>query len=306
MRGSRRDNRLVTLFARQHGVITRKQALAFGLSERAIEYRVCTGAWQRVYRSTYIRAGTPLTTTTRSAAALLYCGPGAHLSHFSALHLLGLNQREPKHIWVTVPNSRRATLPGVIVTRTQYMPEYERFCEGLRVSTPARTLIDIARYSSLPELRNIVHEGIFRRRLIIEDLIYEAKRIRRVPGLALIHQLIAEFDPSADSGAEAEAGRLFRSRGWRFDQQHRVRLPSGRFAILDFAEPSLRLAIEIDGAAYHSSPTARERDRARDTGLIRLGWQVVRFTVWELRQHPEQVAGAIAEVIAKRREQLPQ
>jgi very-short-patch-repair endonuclease len=50
------------------------------------------------------------------------------------------------------------------------------------------------------------------------------------------------------------------------------------FAALHPADPDrMLLAIESDGAAYHSAPTARDRDRLRQEQLGRLGWSFHRI-----------------------------
>jgi very-short-patch-repair endonuclease len=59
-------------------------------------------------------------------------------------------------------------------------------------------------------------------------------------------------------------------------RQWRVRA-EGRTFYLDFAVPSVRAGIEIDGHATHSSPAAIARDRQRQRILERAGWRIIRF-----------------------------
>jgi hypothetical protein len=61
-------------------------------------------------------------------------------------------------------------------------------------------------------------------------------------------------------------------------QQHPVVLPSGRTAYLDLAYLDCRLDIEVDHSAWHGTPSAVERDKARDNGLARMSWERLRFT----------------------------
>jgi hypothetical protein len=83
-------------------------------------------------------------------------------------------------------------------------------------------------------------------------------------------------------------------------QQHAVRLGDGRRIRLDAAWPELRVAVELDGAAFHGSRTARERDLRRDTALAALGWVVLRFSYARLMADPEGCRGEIETVVRAR------
>jgi hypothetical protein len=76
-------------------------------------------------------------------------------------------------------------------------------------------------------------------------------------------------------------------------QQHHIVLPHGT-AVLDAAWPEVMLAVELDGAAFHGSPDARERDLQRDAALMALGWVVLRFSYRQLTRHPERCRAQIA------------
>jgi hypothetical protein len=77
---------------RQHGLITRAQLLELGLSESGIAWRCATGRLFRVYTGVYAVGRPPNTPLQRAAAAVLACGPGAALSHSSALTLWGTRE----------------------------------------------------------------------------------------------------------------------------------------------------------------------------------------------------------------------
>ena len=65
-----------------------------------------------------------------------------------------------------------------------------------------------------------------------------------------------------------------------------IRLPSGTVR-LDAAVPELTIAVEMDGAAFHGSAEARERDIRRDAALAACGWVVLRFSYRRLRREPD-------------------
>jgi hypothetical protein len=70
-------------------------------------------------------------------------------------------------------------------------------------------------------------------------------------------------------------------------QQHRLRLPGGRWIEVDAAYPEAKVIVELDGAAFHGSRTARERDLRRDTALAAQGWVVLRFSHARLTSDPD-------------------
>ena len=59
------------------------------------------------------------------------------------------------------------------------------------------------------------------------------------------------------------------------------------------------LAIEADGAAYHSTPTARDRDRLRQQVLESLGWRFHRIWSTDWFRDPEGQAGLALEAWRK-------
>ncbi|MBV9802666.1 MAG: type IV toxin-antitoxin system AbiEi family antitoxin domain-containing protein, partial [Solirubrobacterales bacterium] len=75
--------------AKQAGNITRRQLLGLGVDDDAIRYRVKIGRLYRVFRGVYSVGRRPITVQEWASAAVLACGPGAALSHASAMVLWG-------------------------------------------------------------------------------------------------------------------------------------------------------------------------------------------------------------------------
>ena len=129
------------LIRRQHGVITRRQALATGLPATTVETWVQRGRWTRLDRGIYATGSGPPSREALLWAALLRAGPGAVLSHETAAELCGLIGLPAAAIHVTVPARRNpargGTMPGIVVHRSA--------CGGRGVSRdtgPPRTGID--------------------------------------------------------------------------------------------------------------------------------------------------------------------
>jgi Transcriptional regulator, AbiEi antitoxin len=104
---------------RQAGVVTSGQAARAGLEWSAVEWRLRTGRWQRIYRGVYATFSGELSRRAKLWAAVLYSGPGALLSHRTAAELAGLTDSPSESIHVTVPVDRRVTpAAGIVVHRS--------------------------------------------------------------------------------------------------------------------------------------------------------------------------------------------
>ncbi|GIE83983.1 type IV toxin-antitoxin system AbiEi family antitoxin domain-containing protein [Actinoplanes regularis] len=106
---------------RQHGVVTRQQALQGGISADVLHRRVRTGRWQRLMPGIYATfSGRPPPAAARWAA-ILYSGPGAMLCHRSAAEEAGLAEPGPGAVHVLIPERRRVRpASGVVVHRSRH------------------------------------------------------------------------------------------------------------------------------------------------------------------------------------------
>ena len=80
--------------------------------------------------------------------------------------------------------------------------------------------------------------------------------------------------------------------------------PESRVAEMDFAEKSLRIAIEVDGRAFHSDRRSFEHDRRRQNLLVLDGWLVLRFTWEQITRDPGGVVACIRAAVAQRKRSL--
>lgn len=102
----------------------------------------------------------------------------------------------------------------------------------------------------------------------------------------------------ADSGAHSEAERLFIRlleqagiTGWRTNS------PVGG-QVVDVAFPAAKVAVEIDGVAFHSDSDDFQKDRVRQNAITLLGWQVLRFTWLDLTEYPDRVIAVLRTAIS--------
>jgi predicted transcriptional regulator of viral defense system len=140
------DHAIAAVADRQGGVIARLQLLRLGLSGPAIDRRVRAGRLHVVYRGVYAVGRRHIGAAGRRWAAVLACGDRTVLSHLSAADAWGMVRSDAQTMHVTVSLGGRARRPGIRLHRTRWLPPDEvTRLDGLPITTPARTLLDLAR-----------------------------------------------------------------------------------------------------------------------------------------------------------------
>ena len=249
----------------------------------------------------------------RALAASLYAG--APLSHLSALTAAGLVRRTPGPLHVTVGLERcLRDAADVVVHRSGRRVSTIR-CDGLDVVEPARSLVDAWSWAwspvrngravvERPLVRQAVIEAVGERSVRASAVRRESNRTPRHAGRARLLALLELVARGSQSELEVFGVQHVLPGPPAvpaYVQQHRVVLPDGRTAELDAAWLEARVAVELDGAAFHGSREARERDLRRDSALAALGWVVLRFSYERLVTDP---AGCRQEIEAVVRHRL--
>jgi len=290
-----KDARTLYRWAEHHGgIITRQQALNLGADDRLIGHLVRSGAWRRLHPGVFALTGTPDTHATAVRAALAALGPGAMASHQSAAWLAGLRERPPSVVQITVFDDRRRRLPGVRVHRSRY-PDRGQVCRGLRCTSSARILIDLAGIEAPGAVAAALDRALAAGQVRVGDLEQATRagaRLAGAPALRRCLRHLGHIGAPQPSALESQMARLF----------IRYRLPVPRAEVvwgelrqyrLDFAYPAIRLAIEVYGYAWHHSPQQLDRDLARQRHLQREGWTVLAYTWRQVLEDPEGVAAEI-------------
>ncbi len=289
-----------SLVRHQHGVFTRHQARAAGLTDRQITRRLRRGVWRRYFPElpgVIADAGLPSTYRSRLWATTLAIGPPMALGIQTAAALQGWC-RSPSNVQVVVPRSRHGTrLPNTSIRRA--LPDDAQLIrrDGLPVTHPALTLSHCLRFLPLATARDILDRS---QQTGGPPLAAVARQLRpRGPGTAQARQLLSAADGS-HFAAERLAVRLLREAGVTgFRANARVVL-EGLVAVIDIAFVDLGIAIEIDGFAFHTDPERFNHDRRRQNALTRAGWLVLRFTWADLTERPHEVVRLVREAVASR------
>jgi predicted transcriptional regulator of viral defense system len=152
--------RITALGERQHGVITRKQLVELGLTDPGIVRRMKDGRLWRVHQGIYAVGRPTLTLEGRFIAAVLSCGATAALSHIAAAILWGLIKERGPRIDVTVPRGGQRRRRGALIIHRADLPESDVTTRhGIPVTTPARTLIDLADVLTRRQLERALDEA---------------------------------------------------------------------------------------------------------------------------------------------------
>jgi very-short-patch-repair endonuclease len=293
------ERAMADLASRQHGVVTRAQLVAIGFEPRAIDRRVEAGRLHRVHRGVYLVGHRVAPTHAREMAATLACGGGAVVSHRSAARLWALVSYPAldREIEVTVADRNPGAKPGIRVHRVRRLDRRDvRSCDGIPITTPARTLLDLAGQIPPRGLEQALAEAQ-RRRLVrrrdLRELIGRNPSRRGAPALRALVEAVAA---PALTRSQAEERLLALVRAAALPSPD-VNARIGGHEV-DFLWRAQCLIVEVDGFAFHSSRTAFERDRLRDAELGAQGYRVMRVTWRQIVDAPEAMLVRITTALA--------
>lgn len=280
---------------RQAGVISLGQALAARLSRSAVRRRVTSGRWLVLHPRVYLAAGHPRTDEVRLRAAVLWAGDGAVAHGVSAAWWHELHPRLPRVVEVTVPRGRRPRRrPGVAVRQRDVDPLDLSEYRDLPVTGIALTAIEAA--VALERDGAVLLDRALQERVTFR-MVCEAhhRNLGRQGSAAASTLLVAAADRAA-SQAERLLVRLLHDAGitgWVLGREWEG-------YVIDVAFPRQRIAIEIDGWAWHRTPERFVRDGRRQNAVVNGGWHVLRFSWHDLTDRPAAVLAEIRTALAVR------
>lgn len=281
------------ILRRQDGVLTLRQALLAGLSQDAVDRRVRSGHWRRCARGVYFVDDRPFTDSARVRAAVWGYGARAAASGLAAAWWHGLTTFAPEIVEVTIPREqRRAHLPSTRLRRRDLgsWDVVER--RGLQLTAVPLTVVEAAvRRGGGPKIL----DSSLQRHVELRALWTAHLRNKGRHGSPAARRLLRVAGDGAHSEAERLLIRLLRAAritGWK------ANLPVAGYRV-DVAFPNSRVAIEVDGFAFHSDSDDFHADRVRQNAISLAGWQVLRFTWLDLTEHPQRVIAEIRRAIAR-------
>ena len=229
--------------------------------------------------------------------AALLALPNAALSHNTAAAVWNLRWSHG-HPHVTVAGHRGRPRPGLVIHAVRTLdPRDVTTREGFRVTTVARTLLDLAETLQATDLHR-AYEAAETEAVLDLRAVHDV--MSRSPGRHGLRPLRALLERSRapEPAARSELERLF------VDLCHEHGIPRPFVNIMvegyevDMCWPEARLVVEIDGHRFHGTRTAFERDRARDATLQVAGYRVIRLTHRRLISDPARVAAEVRALLA--------
>ena len=233
----------------------------------------------------------------KAAAAVVLGGPGCVISHESAARVHGIDQLNGDIINVTVSSraGRRGVRHGVhrYVAALQASHVTRKF--GLPVTTPARTVVDLARTGTFAEgvvaADSALHQGLVAP-LELRIVASECPSRGSVQAVRVV-----EFATGlAESPLESLARVAFDDQGLPPPElQVSIVGDKGFIGRVDFYWKQYRTIAEVDGAIKYVDPDRARKQLWRDKALRQAGYEVVHFDWREITQDPEAVAGTLRE-----------
>ena len=268
-------------------MISRRQALAAGVTDNALRHRLRPGGlWRALLPGVYLAANGASTTLQQEMAALLYAGPGSVITGPAALRSHHIKVELTDTIDVLVPASRQRRDTGfVTLHRTTRMPGRTWEAGPVRYAPPARAVADAVRgMTSLRDIRAVVADAVQQRRCAVPDLATELARGSSVRSV-LFREALADVADGIRSAAEGDLRDLLARSGlpmplfnpWLYDER-------GKFiARPDAWWPAHGIAVEVDSREWHTSPEDHAKTLARGRRLARHQIVVLRFTPRQIR-----------------------
>lgn len=282
------------LLERQDGLITAAQAAVHGLPDRTLRRWVAEEGWARPAPRVFLAAGHPTTRRTEIGAAALWAGERGAVSGPAAAWWKGMLDRPPREIQVTVP--RRSGLrpyPGVRIRRRDLSHADVVGIGYMRFTGDPLTALETA--IAVPEGSVFLDRAL--QKHVRFPAVYRAYcRNMGADGAARIACLLTAAADRADSAAERLMITILRGAGvlgWEHGR------PFGPWTI-DFAFPAAKVAVEVDGWAWHMDVDRFRADRHKGNALVRDRWDLLRFTWHDLTNRPDYVLGEIRAALAAR------
>ena len=293
---SHRNEMVARLAHEQGGHISRRQLLDLGVTANQIQYGLRIGRLFRVYRGVYAVGLLPTNPLDRAKGALLGAGPNSVLAGWSAAAFWGTTSRWPTTVELITSGDRRTA--GVQLMRSRKLLRRDvRSIDGLRVTSPARTLLDIAPHLSPERLTRVINELRHDRRLVVRDLQDIIGRNSSHSGTPLLRKVL-DLSQTEHTRSQLEDAFL--------ELLRRHGLPTPRINAMvagyrvDAHFPDQNVIVELDGWLTHQTRHAFTRDRRQDAQILAAtGIPTIRLTYEQTTRHGERTAAELRTVMSK-------
>ena len=273
------DVRIAAIAAEQKGVVHFDDLRACGLSRDAILTRVRRGNLHPVHLKVYAVGHPGLDFAGRCLAATMACRPGtlAARSHAAALHGF-VEEPDLGDVEVLVPGSQQPGHPGIAAScSTNIGLEDTTLARGVPVTSPARTIVDLAAVLGDADLRRAIRRALGLRLTSIPQILATMDRLGPRRGARRLARVLADAAPTR-SELENVVLDLLLNAGFVPPAVNQPMVIAGRTVVPDFRWAEQGISVEADGRSWHDNPIARADDAERQALLESVGDRVLRIT----------------------------
>ena len=279
------------------GVVAHADLLSDGVSQSEIKLRIRRKRLIPLWRGVYLVGHGDPPPFAREYAALRFAGPTSTLSDRPAAAMYGLLPAQVDPTIHLSLSEKRASPPGLkLHTRDLHPSEITTIHGDLRITTPERTILDIAPTLDDDQLERVIAHAI-RNRITTERKLQ--KQLARRKGARGAKRILHLLDGGpAWTASEAERHFLRMLREAELDDGATLNQRIGR-RMPDVLWRAQRVIVEIDSWRWHGNRAAFESDTDRHTRWTAQGWTVLRFTPRQLREQPLLVIARLASALAR-------
>jgi hypothetical protein len=288
----------------QCDVISRQQAFEVGFTAKAIEWRLRSGAWQRLQPGIYATFTGELPREARLWAAILRAGPGAVLSYESAAEIHGLIDKPVRQIHISVPAERRpgqsAKIRGVTIHRARRLvPQWQPPWQLPRTTIEDTVLDLIAAARTFDDAYGWISRAVGRQLTSPQSL---GKALAARSRMRWRVWITAALEDAAD-GVHSPLERHYvhgveRAHGLPQAQRQAKRRVGSGTRYLDNAYAKYGVCVELDGIAAHPAEN-RWQDTRRDNANLVAGTRTLRYGWPDATQHRCRTAIEIAAALRR-------
>lgn len=277
------------------GIVTRQELLGSGISKEEIRVRLRTGSLLEEYPGTYRVGHRAPSIHATYMAAVKATGEGTLLAGLAAAFHLALIEGAPPRPEVISLTERR--VPGIVTHRARRQPGADAGAyRGIPVTSPARTLVDLAAVLDINALASACHEASVKHGTTHADVKAVLSRRPASKGARKLRRIMGGDYKVALSKMERRfLGRL-RDAGLPLPDMNRRK---GSYWV-DCRWPDCKLTVELDSYKFHNSRKAWEKDRHREREARARGDDFRRYTYDDVMVHPRLMMRELTAILTSR------
>jgi hypothetical protein len=294
------------LSMKRRGFVLRHEALARGVTERELDWRIDEGLILREHENVYRHPAVPYSQDVRFLGATLACGSDALLSHRAAAAARRWPNVRRVRPEVTTPHRDLPRVEGITIHRAVRLRPFERdVVRGIPITAPGKTALDLCAVLPFHIAQEVIAETIIVKLLKPEAVLAAIERSggRGVRGTARLRAIAETIDELVALESVLEL------HGWRALETLPIPAPERQVELvcgdglrvrMDLAWPDLRLGLDWNGRRWHDTPARRRTTRARHASIENTGWRHLMYGWSDVHDTPDDMRAEVANEVVSR------